>query len=82
MLKDSNITVEMVEEFVTVDFRTGTEITLFFNSPVKNGRFERQTLPAFSLDGNHYKVVLPDTKRAGNYPIDVYAGDDNRENTN
>jgi len=28
------------------------------------------------LDGNHYKVVLPDTKRAGDYSADVYAGDD------
>lgn len=78
MLKDSNITVEMVEEFVTVDFRTGTEITLFFNSPVKNVSvvLSGKRYPAFSLDGNHYKVVLPDTKRAGNYPADVYAGDD------
>ena len=32
--------------------------------------------PAFSLDDNHYKVILPDTKRAGNYPADVYVGDD------
>jgi hypothetical protein len=78
MLKDSNITVEMVEEFVTVDFRTGTEITLFFNSPVKNVSvvLNGKRYSAFSLDGNHYKVVLPDTKRAGNYPADVYAGDD------
>ena len=28
------------------------------------------------LDSNRYKVALPDTKRAGNYPTDVYAGDD------
>jgi hypothetical protein len=78
MLKDSNITVEMVEEFVTVDFRTGTEITLFFNSPVKNVSvvLNGKRYSAFSLDGNHYKVVLPDTKRAGNYPADVYMGDD------
>ena len=31
---------------------------------------------ALALDNNHYKVVLPDTKRAGNYPADVYMGDD------
>ena len=28
------------------------------------------------LDGNHYKVALPDTKRAGEYHADVYSGDD------
>lgn len=78
MLKDSSITVEMVEEFVTVDFRTGTEITLFFNSPVKNVSviLNGKRYSAFSLDGNHYKVVLPETKRAGIYPADVYADDD------
>ena len=78
MLKDSSITVEMEGEFVTVDFRTGTEITLFINSPVKNVSviLNGKRYSAFSLGSNHYKVLLPDTKRAGNYPADVYAGDD------
>lgn len=78
MLKRSNITVEMVEEFVTVDFRTGTEITLFINSPVKDVAvvINNKRYSALALDNNHYKVVLPDTKRAGNYPADVYMGDD------
>jgi hypothetical protein len=78
MLKDSNITVEMVEESVTVDFRTGTEITLFFNSSVKNVSFilNGKSYSVFPFGGNHYKVALPDIKRAGNYPADVYAGDD------
>ena len=77
-LKDCNITVEMVEKFITVDFRTGTEITLFFNSPLKNVSvvLNGKRYSASPLDGNHYKVVLPDTKRAGEYTADVYAGDD------
>lgn len=77
-LKDSNITVEMVEEFVTVDFRTGTEITLFFNSPLKNVSvvLSDKRYSASPLDSNHYKVALPNTKRAGDYPADVYDGDD------
>ncbi|MFC1974471.1 BREX-4 system phosphatase PglZ [Chloroflexota bacterium] len=77
-LKDSNITVEMVEKFVTVDFRMGAEITLFFNSPLKNVSvvLNGKRYSASSLDGNHYKVALPDTTRAGDYPADVYAGDD------
>ncbi len=77
-LKDSKITVEMVEEFVTVDYRTGTEITLFFNSPLKNVSIvlSGKRYSATPLDDNHYKVALPDTKRAGDYSADVYAGDD------
>lgn len=77
-LKDSNIAAELVEDSITVDFRTGTEITLFVNSPVKNVSvvLSGKRYFAIVLDGNHYKVALPDTKRAGDYPCDVYAGDD------
>lgn len=77
-LKDSSITVEIVEEFVTVDFRTGTEITLFFNSPVKKVSviLKGKRYSASPPDENHYRVAIPDIKRAGDYPADVYAGDD------
>lgn len=76
-LKNSDIAVELVSEFVTVDFRTGTEITLFFNSPVKNVSviLNGKRYPALAIDGNHYRVALPDIKRARDYPADVYAGD-------
>ncbi len=78
ILQDSKISVKIVEEFVTVDFRTGTEITLFFNPPAKNVSIvlNGKRYPAFALDDFHYKVALPDIKRAGNYSADVYAGDD------
>lgn len=76
-LKDERVAVKLVDETVTVDFRTGTEIKLFFNSPVQdisvvlNGK----PYPATRVDANHYTVKLPDTKRAGEYYADVYAGD-------
>lgn len=77
-LKNNDITVEIVEEFVTVDFRTGTEITLFLNSPSKNVSVivNGKRYFASPLDSNRYNVALPDTKRAGDYLADVYAGDD------
>lgn len=61
MLKDNTITVEVVEKFVTVDFRTGTEITLFLNTPVKNVSvvINNKRYPALALDSNRYKVALP-----------------------
>jgi hypothetical protein len=40
-------------------------------SVVLNGKLYQ----AMQTDGNHYNVKLPDTKRAGDYPADVYAGD-------
>jgi len=76
-LKDGNITVKLVDEVVTVDYRTGTEINLFFNSPVQDVSVVLNGRPysASQIDANHYSVKLPDTKRAGEYPADVYAGD-------
>ncbi len=76
-LKDGSVTVKLVDETVTVDFRTGTEIKLFFNSPVQNVSVVMNGKPylAVQTDNNHYSVKLPDTKRAGDYPADVYAGD-------
>ena len=76
-LKDGSVTVKLVDETVTVDFRTGTEIKLFFNSPVQDVSVVLNGKPysASQIDANHYSVKLPDTKRAGDYSADVYAGD-------
>lgn len=76
-LKDSRVIVKLVDETVIVDFRNGTEIILFFNSPVKDVSVVLNGKPyqAVQIDDNHYSVNLPDTKRAGDYPADVYAGD-------
>lgn len=78
-LKDSNIAVELVKEFVTLDYKTGTEVMLFFNIPLKKEAsivLSGIRYTAFPLDDHHYKVMLHDIKRAGNYPADVYIGDD------
>lgn len=76
-LKDGSVTVKLVDETVTVDFRTGTEIKLFFNSPVRDVSvvLNGKRYSASQIDANHYSVNLPDTKRAGDYLADVYAGD-------
>ncbi|MDL2264145.1 BREX-4 system phosphatase PglZ [Synergistaceae bacterium OttesenSCG-928-I11] len=76
-LKNSNVTVKLVDETVTADFRAGAEIKLFFNSPVQKISVVLDGKPyqAVQTGDNHYFVKLPDTKRAGEYPADVYAGD-------
>lgn len=76
-LKDESITVKLVEEIVTVDFRNGIEITLFFDSPVINVSLvlAGKSYSASQLDSNHYMVKLSETKKAGDYSADVYAGD-------
>lgn len=76
-LKDGNVKVKLVEDTVTVDFRTGMEIKLFFNSPMQDVSvvLDGTSYPASQIDLNHYSVKLSDTKRAGSYSADVYAGD-------
>ena len=77
-LKNGNITVSLVEPKVTVDFRAGTAITLFSNTALKDASVILSGIrySAVKIDENHYQVNLPDIKRAGDYPADVYAGDD------
>ena len=77
-LKNGNVTVKLVEETVIVDFRTGAEVKLFFNAPVHDVSLvlNGKQYQAEQTDNNYYSVKLPDTKRAGDYPADVYAGDD------
>ena len=76
-LKDGSVTVKLVDETVTVDFRTGTEITLFINSPMQDVSvvLDGKRYSALQKDANHYSVKLLDTKRAGDYSADVYTGD-------
>jgi hypothetical protein len=77
-LKDRSVMVNLVDEVVTVDFHRGTEIKLFFNSLVQDVSvvLNGKRYSASPIDTNHHAVKLPDTKRAGDYQADVYAGDD------
>lgn len=77
-LKNSNITVKMVEKFIVVDLLEGANVTLFSNYLLNNASIiiNDKRYAASSIDDNHYNVVIPDMKRAGNYLADVYEGDD------
>ena len=77
-LKNNNITVKLVDEAVTVDFRTGAEVRLFINAKVSDVSIivSGNSYTATPVDAHHHIVKLPDIKRAGKYPADVYAGDD------
>jgi len=76
-LKDGDVTVELVEKVVTGEYRMGTEITLFFNSPLRDVSvvLNGKRYSASQVGRNHFMVSLPDIKHAGDYPADVYSGD-------
>ncbi len=78
-LKNTALTVELVESTVKVDFREGAIIELYFNQPIKNvyvvlqgkgGRYQAEP----GADAYHYLVRLTDVKKAGKYACEVYAG--------
>lgn len=77
-LKDKNIVFKLINEEVTVNFRTGTEIDLFFDLPVKNVSvvLNGKSYKAVKTGENHYNVILSDIKKAGTYLADVYIEDD------
>jgi hypothetical protein len=77
-LKKTNVTVKLVEDTVKVDFRTGTAVTLFINTPLSDVSLalNSKRYVALPTDENHYDVALPNIKRAGEYSADVYSGDD------
>ncbi len=76
-LKDDQVTVELVETEVVVDFRSGTSVSLFINALVDdiNLLLQNKRYTAEQTEANHYLVHLPDIKRAGTYTAEVYAGD-------
>jgi hypothetical protein len=77
-LKDSSVTVRLVNDTVIVDRLTGAVIELFFNTVVQSVSVvvEGKSYSAIqTTDTRHYKVNLPTIKKSGTYQIDVYVGD-------
>jgi hypothetical protein len=77
-LKNVDIKVELVEKIVFIERKDGIVVTLFSETPlcqvslVINGKRYQAT----TIDVNHYRVALPDIKKANDYHAEVYSGDD------
>ena len=81
-LKNSALTVEVVEKQVKADSKTGTQIELYFNHPVdqkcqvhllwKDKVYSAEP----HADRQHFLVSIPDINRAGEYFVEVHAGDE------
>ncbi len=78
-LRDDSIEIKMVEQSVKADYKTGVTITLFVNKSISqsvcvecNGmRYEGE-----AIDSSHYKVDIPEIKRACTLKAGIYLGDD------
>jgi hypothetical protein len=76
-LANPNITVKLVKETVYADYKTCAVVELFTNTKLDNVSIHVKGMvyAAERIDDKHYRIVT-DIKRAGDYPADVYAGDD------
>ena len=78
-LRDNSIVIQLVESSVKADYKEGTTITLFVNKTISQTisiEFKGKRYAGVAIDSNHYKVDIPDIKRAGTFPVDVYLGED------
>jgi hypothetical protein len=78
-LKNSHVTVEIVEKELTVDYKHGATITLFVNIPLKQNPtlfIGSKQYKMVKSDDHHYSSHLQDLKKAGQYEAMVYVGDD------
>jgi hypothetical protein len=77
-LKSGRVTVKLVDEVATIESSSGIEIKLFINTSIQDLNIIQngKRYPVLRIDANHYSAKLPDIKKAGDYQIDVYTGDD------
>lgn len=79
-LNDSSIVITVVnEDKIKADFRKGITITLYVNKTIRDSLtfgYGNKRYTAKRIDDNHYSVDIPDIKRAGTYPADIYLDDD------
>lgn len=78
-LNDTSIVISVVDEDkIKADFKTGIKVKLYINKSVRGTLtlgYLSKRYAAKKLDDNHYMVEIPEIKRAGKYPVDIYIGD-------
>ena len=78
-LRDTSIIIKLVEKTLKADYKTGITLTLFVNKPLNlpiSVEYKGKKYQGTPVDANHYKVSIPDIKRACTTDADVYIGDD------
>lgn len=79
-LNDSSFVVTTVDgEKIKADYKKGIMVNLYVNKTIRDTLtigYENKRYQSERIDDNHFKVAIPDIKRAGTYPADVYLGND------
>lgn len=76
-LKDKQITVEVVNKTVFLEFKKEVTIELFFTAPVSDVsvRLGSDRYSAESIEDRRFRVLLSEIKKADHYTAEVYSGD-------
>ena len=78
-LKDSSIEIKVVDTVIKADYKTAAVINLFVNKTISQQLFveyKGKKYAGESIDENHYKVSVPEIKRAGTVEAEIYIGED------
>lgn len=78
-LRDSSIVIKVVDTVIKADYKTGATITLFVNKSISQQLFVEYKGKKYTtelIDENHYKVLVPEIKKAGTVEADIYIGED------
>ncbi len=78
-LKDSSIEIRVVDTVIKADYKTGAVINLYVNKAISQQLFveyKGKKYAGVSIDANHFKVSVPEIKRAGNVDAEIYIGED------
>lgn len=79
-LKDSDIKISLIDkEKIKADHKAGARITLYVNKVVREAvsiAIKSKRYQCEKIDDNHFSVAIPEIKRSGTYPADIYIGND------
>ena len=77
-LLDNSLVIQLVEDVVKADHKTGIDIKLFVNKPIAQKlsvEYNGNRYTGTVIDENHYLINIPEIKRAATIQADVYLDD-------
>lgn len=76
-LKNTVINIKLMEDKAIADYKAGTSIKFFSDTPLEKVTVHTSVgkYSVKKIDDNHYEVQIADIKKAGQYPIEIYSGD-------
>ena len=77
-LKDNELVIEVVDDVIVADHKSGSVVHLFVNKTITEAltvEINGQRYKATKQDSNHYEVVMPDIKKAGTFSANIYLND-------